>query len=66
MGHAYQLHLQLAAESTILLAQVDHLQHFFETEQVYVSVDLTACFFFASDDDSNIAITSQLEQAVQV
>jgi iron(III) transport system ATP-binding protein len=48
------------------LAQVDHLQHFSANQQVYVSVDLAACFFFASSDDTSIAITSQLEQAVQV
>jgi iron(III) transport system ATP-binding protein len=66
MGHAYQLRLQLASDSTIILVQVDHQQHFSANQQVYVSVDLAACFFFASSDDTSIAITSQLEQAVQV
>ena len=66
MGHAYQLRLLLASDSTIILAQVDHQQHFSANQQLYVSVDLAACFFFASGDDTSIAITSQLEQAVQV
>ncbi|WP_436897024.1 ABC transporter ATP-binding protein [Acinetobacter gyllenbergii] len=48
MGHIQQLHLQLMVEAVNLIAQVDHLQHFSEQENVYVSVDLNTCFYYAT------------------
>lgn len=65
MGHTQLLRLQLDIGETTLLAQVNHLQNYAEAEQVYVSVDLTTCFFYASDDSLN---TDQLntKQTLQV
>ncbi|MCH7335969.1 ABC transporter ATP-binding protein [Acinetobacter sp. NIPH 2699] len=53
MGHTQLLRLQLDTIDTPLLAQVDHQQNFAEQEQVYVSVDLSTCFFYTSDEHIN-------------
>lgn len=65
MGSSYQLQLQLESVSSLLLAQVDHLDKFYEYEQVYVSIDLAASFFFASGAELSASLTSELEPAVQ-
>ncbi|MDR7016584.1 ABC transporter ATP-binding protein [Acinetobacter sp. 3657] len=65
MGHTQLLRLQLDLQDIILLAHVDHRQNFAETKQVYLSVDLTTCFFYASDDSFNTDHLST-EQTLQV
>ncbi|WP_168461360.1 ABC transporter ATP-binding protein [Acinetobacter sp. A1] len=60
MGHAQQLRLKLQDHALTLLAQVNHLQDFQHTEQVYVSVDLNSCFFLASDEQSSTTPDSAL------
>lgn len=61
MGHAEQLRLQLDPE-TIILAQVSPAHTAYQ-EQVYVSLDLQQCFFFAQDSQPEAHTTTTAEVA---
>lgn len=63
MGHAEQLRLQLDPE-TIILAQVSPAQTGYH-QQVYVTVDLQQCFFFAQDSQpaAHPATTAEVANA---
>ena len=54
LGQAYQLRLEISSESMIIFAHVDDQYEYSANDQVYISVNLSACYFFESEDELDV------------
>lgn len=50
LGYSQLLKLKIEAEDKVLSAYVEYSQHYDQAETVYLSLDLSQCFFYESND----------------
>ena len=54
LGYSQLLKLKIEAEDKVLSAYVEYSQHYDQAETVYLSLDLSQCFFYESNDSIEI------------
>ncbi|MFN3905654.1 ABC transporter ATP-binding protein [Acinetobacter junii] len=54
LGYSQLLKLKTEAEDKVLSAYVEYSQHYDQAETVYLSLDLSQCFFYESNDSIEI------------
>ena len=50
LGYSQLLKLKIEAEDKVLIAYVEYSQHYDQADTVYLSLDLSQCFFYESND----------------
>ena len=48
------MRLEIISESMIIFAHVDDQYEYSANDQVYISVNLSACYFFESEDELDV------------
>ena len=54
LGYSQLLKLKIEAEDKVLSAYVEYSQHYDQTDTIYLSLDLSQCFFYESNDSIEI------------
>ncbi len=54
LGYSQLLKLKIEAEDKVLSAYVEYSQHYDQADTVYLSLDLSQCFFYESNDSIEI------------
>ena len=54
LGYSQLLKLKIEAEDKVLIAYVEYSQHYDQADTVYLSLDLSQCFFYESNDSIEI------------
>lgn len=54
LGYSQLLKLKIEAEGKVLIAYVEYSQHYNQADTVYLSLDLSQCFFYESNDSIEI------------
>ncbi len=50
LGYSQLLKLKIEAEDKVLIAYVEYSQHYDQADTVYLSLDLSQCFFYEAND----------------
>ncbi|MEN8422559.1 ABC transporter ATP-binding protein [Acinetobacter junii] len=50
LGYSQLLKLKIEAEDKVLIAYIEYSQHYDQADTVYLSLDLSQCFFYESND----------------
>lgn len=58
LGYSQLLRLKTEYENKTFIAFVEYSQHYDEADTVYVSLDLSQCFFYESNDSNEIPLSS--------
>jgi len=54
LGYSQLLKLKIEAEDKVLIAYVEYSQHYDQADTVYLSLDLSQCFFYESNDSIEV------------